>query len=78
MADAVWVEPACAGVGVKIPRNHLLIARKRLMLGGSLIEAATEIGVGRDELDLSLWNYATREAWAENPSARVSYLRSVS
>ncbi len=63
---------------MKIPRHQLLLARKRLMLGGSLMQAATEIGVGRDELDLSLWNYATREAWAENPSARVTYLRSVS
>ena len=63
---------------MKIPRYQLLLARKRLMFGGSLMDAATEIGVGRDELDLSLWNYATREAWAENPSARVSYLRSVS
>ena len=63
---------------MKIPPNELNHARKRLMLGGSLMQAATEIGVGRDELDLSLWNYATREAWAENPSARVTYLRSVS
>ena len=63
---------------MKIPRHQLLLARKRLMLGGSLIQAATEIGVGRDELDLSLWNYATRAAWQENPSARVTYLRSVS
>ena len=63
---------------MKIPPNELNHARKRLMLGGSLIDAATVIGVGRDELDLALWNYATRAAWQENPSARVTYLRSVS
>lgn len=63
---------------MKIGRAQLLLARKRLMLGGSLIDAATDIGVGRDELDLSLWNYATRVAWQETPSVRTSYLRSVS
>ena len=29
---------------MKIGRNQLLIARKRLMLGGSLIDAASDIG----------------------------------
>lgn len=63
---------------MKIPPNELNHARKRLMLGGSLIEAASVIDVTPAELDLSLWNYATRAAWSENPSARVTYLRSVS
>lgn len=62
---------------MKIGRNQLLLARKRLMLGGSLIDAATDIGVGRDELDLSLWNHATRVAWQETPNVRTSYLRSM-
>lgn len=63
---------------MKIPRHQLLLARKRLMFGGSLIDAAAVIDVTPAELDLSLWNYATRAAWSENPSARVTYLRSVS
>lgn len=63
---------------MKIGRTQLLLARKRLMLGGSLMQAASDIGVGRDELDLSLWNYATRVAWQETSNVRTSYLRSVS
>ena len=65
---------------MKIPRHQLLLARKRLMLGGSLMQAATEIGVGRDELDLALWNYATRTAscGVDHLGGRVPYLRSVS
>ncbi len=63
---------------MKIPRHQLLLARKRLMLGGSLMQAATEIGVGRDELDLELWRYATRQGYSANPAVRRSYLRRVS
>lgn len=63
---------------MKIPRNQLLLARKFLALGHGLSSAARVIDVTPAELDLSLWNYATRAAWQENPSARVTYLRSVS
>jgi hypothetical protein len=63
---------------VKIPPNELNHARKRLMLGGSLMQAATDIGVGRDELDLELWRYATRRGYSANPAVRRSYLRRVS
>ena len=63
---------------MRIPPNELNLARKRLMLGGSLMQAAEIIGAGRDELDLALWRYATRRGFSANPDVRHSYIRRVS
>lgn len=63
---------------MKIPRNQLLLARKFLALGHDLSSAARVIDVTPAELDLSLWNYATRVAWQETSNVRTPYLRSVS
>lgn len=63
---------------MKIPRNQLLLARKFLMLGHDLASAARVIDVTPAELDLSLWNYATRAAWDETRAVRSNYIRVVS
>lgn len=40
--------------------QDLLTGRRMLREGASLIEAAAETGIARDELDILLWRYAGR------------------
>jgi hypothetical protein len=40
--------------------QDLLTARRMLREGASLMQAATETGMGRDDLDILLWRYAGR------------------
>lgn len=42
--------------------RDLLTARRMLRQGASLMEAAMETSMGRDELDILLWRYAGRMA----------------